>query len=67
MKAELVQSLTRDCVAMTRPTHLLCLAMKRSTLKVEHMKAIQTRGWRPVQVQPDGSTVPLKPMQQKKI
>lgn len=49
-------------VAMTRPTHLLCLAMKRSALDAEHAKAIQTRGWRLVQVQPDGSTVPLKPM-----
>lgn len=48
-------------VAMTRPTHLLCLAMKRSALNAEHEKIIQTRGWRLVQVQPDGSTIPLEP------
>lgn len=43
-------------VAMTRPTHLLCLAMKQGTLTTEHMNAIQARGWRLVQVQPDGNT-----------
>ena len=47
-------------VAMTRPTHLLCLAMKQSALNDEQMKAIQTRGWRLLQVQPDGSTVLLE-------
>lgn len=43
-------------VAMTRPTHLLCLAMKQSALTEEHVKAVQARGWRLVQVQPDGNT-----------
>jgi len=44
-------------VAMTRPTHLLCLAMKKDVLKAEHIDAIQNRGWQLLQVQPDGSTV----------
>ena len=46
-------------VALTRPTHLLCLAMKREGLSEEQMNAIRTRGWRLCQVQPDGSTVLL--------
>jgi DNA helicase-2/ATP-dependent DNA helicase PcrA len=39
-------------VAMTRPTHLLCLAMKRSTfesggdLDKELVKSVEQRGWR---------------------
>lgn len=47
-------------VAMTRPTHLLCLAMSRGALNDEHMKVFRTRGWRLLQVQPDGSTVLLE-------
>lgn len=46
-------------VAMTRPTHLLCLAMKQGVLNDEQMDVIRTRGWRLLQVQPDGSTVLL--------
>jgi hypothetical protein len=48
-------------VAMTRPTHLLCLAMKQGVLNEEHMGVIRTLGWRLLQVQPDGSTVLLVP------
>ncbi|MHB9100556.1 MAG: UvrD-helicase domain-containing protein [Sulfuricella sp.] len=48
-------------VAMTRPTHLLCLAMKQSVLNAEHMGVIRTLGWRLLQVKPDGSTVLLEP------
>lgn len=42
-------------VAMTRPTHLLCIAMKRSTfedaygnLDAAHLQALKERGWRVV-------------------
>ena len=44
-------------VAMTRPTHLLCLAMKKDVLNDEHIDAIRKIGWQLLQVQPDGSTV----------
>lgn len=47
-------------VAMTRPSHLLCLAMKQGVLNEEHMEVIRTLGWRLLQVQPDGSTVLLE-------
>jgi len=47
-------------VAMTRPTHLLCLAMKQSALNAEQMGDLRTRGWRLLMVQPDGSTVLLE-------
>jgi hypothetical protein len=47
-------------VAMTRPTHLLCLAMKQGALNDKHMEDIRTHGWRLLQVQPDGSTVLLE-------
>ncbi len=47
-------------VAMTRPTHLLCLAMKQSVLNDGQMDIIRTLGWRLLQVQPDGSTVLLE-------
>lgn len=46
-------------VAMTRPTHLLCLAMKKDVLNDEHIDAIRKRGWQLLQVQQDGNTVPL--------
>ena len=48
-------------VAMTRPTHLLCLAMKQDVLKDEEMCAIRKNGWQLLEVQPDGSTVLLWP------
>ena len=47
-------------VGMTRPTHLLCLAMKKSTLNDEHMEALRNRGWQLLEVQPDGSSVLLE-------
>ncbi|MDD4929795.1 MAG: UvrD-helicase domain-containing protein [Gallionella sp.] len=43
-------------VAMSRPTHLLCLAMKQSALNEEQIAAIRTRGWQLLQVRADGST-----------
>jgi len=46
-------------VAMTRPSHLLCLAMKQGVLNDEQINAIRTHGWRLLQVQQDGNTVPL--------
>jgi DNA helicase-2/ATP-dependent DNA helicase PcrA len=48
-------------VAMTRPTHLLCLAMKQSVLSDEDMEVVRTLGWQLLQVQPDGRTVLLEP------
>lgn len=48
-------------VAMTRPKHLLCLAMKRYALSDEHICAIRKHGWQFIHVQPDGSTVVLEP------
>ncbi|MCK9199871.1 MAG: UvrD-helicase domain-containing protein [Gallionella sp.] len=46
-------------VAMTRPTHLLCLALKKDALLDEqHLSAIQKNGWKLLHVQSDGSTVP---------
>lgn len=48
-------------VAMTRPTHLLCLAMKQSALNEENIDIMRTHGWRLLQVQSDGSTVLLEP------
>jgi DNA helicase II / ATP-dependent DNA helicase PcrA len=45
-------------VAMTRPTHLLCLAMMQNVLNKDDIRACANRGWRLLQVQPDGSTVP---------
>ena len=32
-------------VAMTRPTHLLCLAMKQSSVSDEHREKLRNRGW----------------------
>jgi DNA helicase II / ATP-dependent DNA helicase PcrA len=49
-------------VAMTRPTHLLCVAMKQNSLTDEQMTALRTRGWRLLQVQPDGSTKLFEPL-----
>ena len=54
-------------VAMTRPTHLLCLAMKQNVLKYEHMDIIRKSGWQVRQVQADGSTVPWEPVLGKKL
>jgi len=33
-------------VAMTRPTHLLCLAMKRSTFTEDEIASLEKHGWR---------------------
>ena len=37
-------------VAMTRPTHLLCLAMKQSCVSDEHREKLKKRGWDFVEV-----------------
>jgi hypothetical protein len=42
-------------VAMTRPTHLLCLALKQNSLTEEQICAIQSHGWRILKVRNDGS------------
>ena len=47
-------------VAMTRPTHLLCLAMKQDALNDENMGVMRSLGWRLLQVFPDGNTVLLE-------
>lgn len=47
-------------VAMTRPTHLLCLAMKKTALNDEQMGIFRNLGWQLLQVQPDGSLVLLE-------
>lgn len=54
-------------VAMTRPTHLLCLAMKQDVLKYEHMDIIKNSGWQVRQVQENGSTVPWVPVSGRKL
>ena len=46
-------------VAMTRPTHLLCIAMKRDVLNDKDIDAIRAHGWQLLQVQTDGGTVAL--------
>jgi hypothetical protein len=42
-------------VAMTRPTHLLCLALKQNSLTEDQICAIQSHGWRILKVRNDGS------------
>jgi len=43
-------------VAMTRPTHLLCLAMSRECLDGRSIEALRDRGWSLLEVRSDGST-----------
>ena len=53
------QNLTRlkqHYVAMTRPTHLLCLAVKGSTFSPAEPALLRTRGWRLAQVGANGTT-----------
>lgn len=47
-------------VAMTRPTHLLCLAMRADHLTDEETQALKGNGWHLVTVLPDGSTKPFE-------
>ena len=42
-------------VAMTRPSHLLCLAIPSSTFELEEVNTLKQQGWRIARVQPDGS------------
>lgn len=37
-------------VAMTRPTHLLCLAMKRSSFDHDDIQKLEARGWRVMEI-----------------
>jgi superfamily I DNA/RNA helicase len=43
---EQLSRLKAHYVAMTRPTHLLCLAMKRSAIDDEAVGELEQRGWR---------------------
>jgi hypothetical protein len=45
-----VTRLKQHYVAMTRPTHLLCLAMKRNTFLAAELDVLRARGWRLAQV-----------------
>lgn len=44
--AALVERLKLHYVAMTRPSHLLCLAMRSDALTTKEREAIQARSWR---------------------
>lgn len=44
--APLIERLKLHYVAMTRPSHLLCLAMRRDALSEKDRKAIEARNWR---------------------
>jgi DNA helicase-2/ATP-dependent DNA helicase PcrA len=46
--AALIERLKLHYVAMTRPSHLLCLAMRADALKAKDLDAIKARGWRVV-------------------
>ena len=48
--------LKQHYVAMTRPTHLLCLAMKEDSLRDKDIQTLQQRGFRVGHVQ-DGGTI----------
>lgn len=41
----LISRLRLHYVALTRPSHLLCVAMHRSAFDVDELKAIESRGW----------------------
>jgi DNA helicase-2/ATP-dependent DNA helicase PcrA len=45
-EAALIERLKLHYVAMTRPSHLLCLAMRSDALSEKDRKAIQARNWR---------------------
>jgi ATP-dependent exoDNAse (exonuclease V) beta subunit len=45
-EAALIERLKLHYVAMTRPSHLLCLAMRSDALKPKDRVAIQARNWR---------------------
>lgn len=50
--AALIERLKLHYVAMTRPSHLLCLAMRADALKPKDLEAINARGWRVVECAP---------------
>lgn len=41
-----ISRLKQHYVAMTRPTHLLCLAMKEEVFSLEELDMLRARGWR---------------------
>jgi DNA helicase II / ATP-dependent DNA helicase PcrA len=49
---ELLGRLKLHYVAMTRPSHLLCLAMRKDSLTTEELATLQTRGWTVVDCTP---------------
>jgi len=51
-----VTRLKQHYVAMTRPTHLLCLAIKGSTFSPAEQAVLRARGWRLAQVGASGTT-----------
>lgn len=54
-KKTLLSRLRQHYVAMTRPSHLLCLAMREDYLTKSDMDQLKTLGWRVARVQNDGN------------
>lgn len=50
---ELLSRLKLHYVAMTRPSHLLCLAMRDDSLTSEELAILQTRGWKVINCSSD--------------
>jgi hypothetical protein len=53
-KTRNVSRLKQHYVAMTRPSHLLCLAMREDCLMNGDISEIKERGWRTARVTTDG-------------
>lgn len=50
-----IQARLKQCyIAMTRPTHLLCLAMRADSVGAEDRKQLRGRGWRIAHITNDG-------------
>ncbi|CAH2786543.1 MAG: Conjugative transfer ATP-dependent DNA helicase [uncultured Paraburkholderia sp.] len=47
--AALIERLKLHYVAMTRPSHLLCLAMRKDTFKPTELDLIRARNWRVIE------------------
>lgn len=50
----LLSRLRQHYVAMTRPSHLLCLAMREDCLSETDLAELKNRGWRVARVQTGG-------------
>lgn len=50
----LISRLRQHYVAMTRPSHLLCVAMRENCLSIADIAALQNRGWRVARVDAAG-------------